>query len=209
MMKAQSMPEPFRILFVCTGNICRSPMAEGIARSRTVALDPADKAGLRVASAGIAALSGDPATFEATLAMRRRGIDIGAHRARQLTSAILQESDLLLTMERMQSRRALAVKVSNRHYVYRLLNLGEIAGELLRAPRGQCSGSHDPDPSRALERLVYEADDIDRRDGWLLRDFNYEVRDPVGMPFAEYEAVADVLTPAIDNILRILLKNGG
>lgn len=79
------------ILVVCEGNICRSPMAQGLLAS---ALPQA-----AVRSAGLNALSGMPADETAVRLMRSRGIDIASHRAVQLTSQICVQAELVLVME--------------------------------------------------------------------------------------------------------------
>lgn len=93
-----------RILIVCTGNICRSPMAEYLLRPRLEAL-PGGQG--RVWSAGVAALVGQPADETTLSLMRDRGIEIGAHRARQLHRQDLRQADLVLVMEK-QHRQAVA-----------------------------------------------------------------------------------------------------
>lgn len=85
------------ILIVCEGNICRSPMAEGLLAS---ALPD-----VRLHSAGLSALVGQPADETAIDLLARRGIDIGAHRARQINRQICLESDVVLVMEKEQRRR--------------------------------------------------------------------------------------------------------
>lgn len=82
------------MLFVCTANICRSPMAAGIfeALAEDVGLD------VRTGSAGVAALVGEPAAPQAVRAMDELGIDIGGHRARQVDGAMVGSADLVLTM---------------------------------------------------------------------------------------------------------------
>lgn len=84
-----------RILVVCTGNICRSPVAEYLLRDALV------RAGRRseVASAGVGALVGDPAHATATAMMAARGIDLAPHRARQADVAICRWAELVLVME--------------------------------------------------------------------------------------------------------------
>ena len=82
-----------RILVVCVGNICRSPMAEALLRS---VLPP----GCEIASAGIGAMAGNPADSMATDLMHERGLDIEKHVARQLDLDLLRNSDLVLVMER-------------------------------------------------------------------------------------------------------------
>lgn len=85
-----------RVLFVCIGNICRSPMAEGLFGQ----LMP-DKA---VYSAGIHALIGEPADPLAQQLMQERGIDISEHRARSLSIWMVNDADLILTMDQYQKR---------------------------------------------------------------------------------------------------------
>lgn len=80
-----------RILIVCIGNICRSPMAEFLLAHQMP--------GTEVHSAGLAAMVGEPADSIAQELMRERGIDISAHRARQLTLEMVMEHDLVLAME--------------------------------------------------------------------------------------------------------------
>lgn len=87
-----------RVLFVCTGNTCRSPLAEALARS----LQP----GLEVGSAGLAARPGEPATAEARAVAAAHGLDLEAHRARVLSRELVEDSDLLLVMTAAH-RRAL------------------------------------------------------------------------------------------------------
>lgn len=86
------------ILFVCTANQCRSPMAEGLMRRK---LEREGRAGeIRTASAGVDALDGCRATENSIQAMAARGIDISGHRSRATTDRILQDAALILTMER-------------------------------------------------------------------------------------------------------------
>ena len=83
------------ILFVCTGNTCRSSMAEGILKS---VLKEMNIEGINVSSAGISVFEGEPANEKAIVTLNKKGIDIKNHRARQLTGEIISESDLILTM---------------------------------------------------------------------------------------------------------------
>jgi protein-tyrosine-phosphatase len=85
----------FNLLFVCTGNTCRSPMAEGIARAL---LEQRGWRHVAVSSAGIAAAVGAPASVEAVRVAAARGMDLGDHRARQLSRELVGWADLVLGM---------------------------------------------------------------------------------------------------------------
>jgi protein-tyrosine phosphatase len=91
------------ILFVCTGNLCRSPMAAGIAAkylSERLGVEAAalETAGYRVLSAGTAALEGTPASPDAVEVMREIDIDITAHRSRPLTVQATRDADEIFVM---------------------------------------------------------------------------------------------------------------
>ena len=88
--------ERFHILVVCTGNICRSPMAEGMLR---YFIPEKFKEIVMVSSAGTDALHGNQATDFAIQAMKHYGIDILDHRARRLHRPMVVEADLILVME--------------------------------------------------------------------------------------------------------------
>ena len=83
-----------KILFICTGNTCRSPMAEGIMKS----IVKAKNLSIEVESAGINAIEGDRVSSNAVIVLEEMGIDISSHKAKQVTKQMLDESDLILTM---------------------------------------------------------------------------------------------------------------
>lgn len=89
-----------KILIVCIGNICRSPMVEAIFKHRLASTHPA----VSVSSAGISAMVGKPADSHVQEILITEGIDCSMHRARQLTSAMLLETDLVLVMEEEQRK---------------------------------------------------------------------------------------------------------
>ena len=92
------MPEPeqpIRLLFVCTGNICRSPMAEGIARNYGRSIGH----WLEVASASTLGLSGRPAERHAIAVCKEIDVDISHHQAQPLTDELLAWADHVLVME--------------------------------------------------------------------------------------------------------------
>ena len=86
-----------KILLVCTGNTCRSPLAEVILRR---ALQDAGVADAEVSSAGTGAWIGEPASEGAYLVGLERGLDLADHRARLLSEKLVAESDLILVLAR-------------------------------------------------------------------------------------------------------------
>jgi protein-tyrosine-phosphatase len=87
----------FQVLFVCTGNLCRSPMAEGLLKQK---LTGHLKKKVRVVSAGTDALEGFPPTLRGLHAAAFYRVDLSHHRSQPVTPWLLQHSDLILVMER-------------------------------------------------------------------------------------------------------------
>lgn len=93
------MSAPGHILVICTANICRSPMAEGLL-AHALAAEPEPWKNLRVISAGLAARSGEIVSANSVTALKKVGLDISGHRARPLTQKLLDEALAVLCMTR-------------------------------------------------------------------------------------------------------------
>ena len=93
---------PKNVLVICTGNICRSPMAYGLLKARLEAEQLGDE--VRVETAGTYALVGEPPSPGAQRALAKRGIDISHHRARLVTAEMLAQADVVLVMTESHRR---------------------------------------------------------------------------------------------------------
>jgi protein-tyrosine-phosphatase len=90
------------ILFVCSGNICRSPLAEALVRHKVSASDASNQeAAIRVKSAGTSADSGLPMSLAMEIILQERGID-STHQSQRVTWDLLDWADIVLTMTRAQ-----------------------------------------------------------------------------------------------------------
>lgn len=111
------------ILFVCTANICRSPVAEGLLRQR---LQEDGLYGWTVSSAGTWAQQRRAAASTSIELLAERGIDISNHRAREVTAELLAAADLILCME---AGHAEALRVEFPEAAERIYLLSEMAGD--------------------------------------------------------------------------------
>lgn len=101
--RSVTSPDPFRVIFVCTGNICRSPMAEVVFR------DLAERQGLGSLIVARSAGTGDwhlgeQADHRTIDSLARRGYDGSHHRARQFTTASFADNDLVVALDRTHER---------------------------------------------------------------------------------------------------------
>ncbi|MEO8193891.1 MAG: low molecular weight protein arginine phosphatase [Gemmatimonadales bacterium] len=122
-----------RILFVCSGNTCRSPMAEAIVRRLA---SEAARSDIEVSSAGTQAWDGSPASDGALLVGMERGLDLSAHRSRQLTREILMESDLILAMTPSHLSRVRELNPEANAHLLAGFSAGESTGEAVQDPFG-------------------------------------------------------------------------
>jgi protein-tyrosine phosphatase len=119
------------ILFVCSGNTCRSPMAEGIARrvlSEKFALPELEleRKGISVVSAGSFAMPGARATPQAVEALKDLGVDLSHHRSKPLTVELIHQADMIFTMGRSHAQAVTALVPSASEKVATLDPAGDI-----------------------------------------------------------------------------------
>ncbi len=178
------------ILVVCSGNICRSPIAEGLLRR---ALERRlDDGAPAVGSAGTIAVDGAPAMPESVEAARERGVDIRTHGARRLTPQLIDDADLVVGMaaEHREAVARLLPGAAARAFTLK---------ELTRILEARTTAETEP----RLDARVGAAAAA-RANGAPANRFDEDVVDPLGMPLETYRAIAWELDEWIERLLRAL-----
>lgn len=168
---------------VCTGNLCRSPMAEGVFRHAVQQRGGCD---IEVASSGTWAYWGNPATDEAIEVLRSRGIDISGHQSRGMDPKELKQADVIVGMTSVHRREILQVAPEVAPKLVLLKELVEVAldGDL-------------PDSSEArLERLLGAP-----RPKWRRA---LDLDDPIGKPIGAYERTVAHIEMGVEVLVTAL-----
>jgi protein-tyrosine-phosphatase len=110
------------VLFVCTANICRSPMAMGLFYAQVMP----SACDWRIASVGTFAAPGYPAAHNTLVLLKYKGIDLSGHRSAQITWEIMSDYNLILTMERGQKE---ALQVAFPDQAKKVYLMAEMIGE--------------------------------------------------------------------------------
>lgn len=187
------------IMTVCTGNICRSPMAEVLLRSALVDL------GVRVHSAGTHALVDEAMTAQALQLAVAHGADAtasGDHRARLLTNSLLTETDLVLTMAREHRSHVVQMMPALLHRTFTLREFARLAATLTDDEVREGVASAGPDAGarlQALARLIGS-----QRGIVPAEPDNDDVIDPYRRSQKTYDLSTSQLVPAVAEAARVL-----
>ncbi len=112
------------VLFVCTGNSCRSVMAEAVLRKRLYELG---KDYIDVRSAGVRALNGMPPSGETIEIMKEEGVDVSGYRTKNVTADMIKKADIILVMEPMHKDEILALVPEAKSKTYLLKEYGSLS----------------------------------------------------------------------------------
>lgn len=178
-MGARRMTETFRVLVVCVGNVCRSPLAERVLRMRFSELLPDDQSAFEVESAGVAAMVGSSMNESAAVELRRLGGDPDGFVSRDLDGRIVAGADLVLTATRQLRSRVLEEAP---RALRRTFTLTEFAA--LVAPEAGVGGAP-PDPASLIKHAASLRGAIEVED--------YDVGDPMGRSQDVHRVVAELI----------------
>jgi protein-tyrosine-phosphatase len=180
---------PFTVLFVCTGNICRSPIAERVAKAYLEAALGAEAADFRLESAGAQAVVGAGVHRDSAAVLTSLGGDARGFAARQLTEDLARDVDLVLALTRGHRRSVLKRAPRGLARTFTLLEAADLAS---RVPFGtDLQGTNLPDRCRSLVREM--AAGRTRRSS----DVRDDIPDPIGQPAAVHEDVGQTIADAI------------
>lgn len=129
-----------KILFVCTGNSCRSPMAEVMFKKLLEENFPEES--FKVGSAGVAAFDGASSTIEARQAVEKRGLDLSQHRARAIAREMLDEADIVFTMTQRQKEEIKSISPEFLEKVFILREYVQLPDDIIGSE--ECFDIEDP-----------------------------------------------------------------
>lgn len=121
------------VLFVCTGNTCRSPMAEALARS-IESNSPPTGVTTRYASAGVSAMDGMPATPEAVAALKAKGVDLSDHASHTLTPEMIEQAEVIYTMTPSHAEAVMQAAPDAAHKIFPLADAEPVEDPIGQAP---------------------------------------------------------------------------
>jgi protein-tyrosine phosphatase len=175
---------PFGVLFVCTGNICRSPTAEALARRE---LERHPGAPIQVSSAGSHALEGNPAASRSMLAASTRGASLERHFARELTRRRVRAADLILCMAAEHRPFVLSYDRSAADRTFLLATFARVASQWEWLASS---------PAELVALAAEHARELDGDD----------IDDPLGQAAEAYAACAERLDSLVSPVIAALVK---
>jgi protein-tyrosine phosphatase len=180
------------LLFVCTGNACRSPLAERLLHRWAMSAGRGD---VQVGSAGLAATPGTPMEAKAAAALRRLGGDPAGFAARSFTEALTHGADLVLTMTRKQRTDVLKATPRGLRRTFTLLEAAALLelADLSDLPRG---------PERARELGLR----LDAARGRRASTEADDLPDPIGQSSGTHRQVAGRIANALRPLAEVLLE---
>jgi protein-tyrosine phosphatase len=180
------------VLFLCTANVCRSPMAAALFSSVAADLDrPATDPAVAI-SAGLLE-EGRPVLPEVVTVLSGYGLDLSGHRSRQMTATDVGEADLVLGMERRHGREAVLLVPSALGRTFTLKDLvrrGEKSG-----PRGRVE---------TLDSWLETVGQGREKSSLIGRSADDDVADPLGGVLADYRATAAEIADLVERLARLL-----
>lgn len=182
----------FTVLFVCTGNICRSPVAERLFQSR-ISLD----ADVAVSSAGTGALVGWEIDRPSAVALRELGVAPEGHAGQRLTADLVRESDLILTAERAHRAAVVRLDPSAARRAFTMREFGRLAEAV-----PLISGIEDPDELRSrVAEIAAQRGLVPAAPGGPGSD---DVGDPFGADVEMARRTAAQISEAVEQAIRAL-----
>jgi protein-tyrosine-phosphatase len=172
---------------VCTGNLCRSPMAEALLRAAAAVHGCPE---IEISSAGTWAASGAPATAEAVAAVGARAGDLSDHRSSPLTADAIERADLIVAMTSVHEREILELAPSARAKLVLLNELLEMEPAL-----DGCTDVHE-----RLEALLACARPARLR--------SLDIDDPIGLGARAYDRCATVIERGVRRLAALLCPPG-
>lgn len=196
---ARDAAAPLTILTVCTGNICRSPLAEVLLRAE---LEPL---GVRVHSAGTHALVGHGMPEPALELAAREGVDpevAAAHQARYLVEPLLEDADLILTMAREHRSHVVKMMPSRLRRTFTVREFARLASTLSSADARAAADAAGASPRERLAAVLRAVND--QRGLTPSSGDDDDVIDPYRRSRETYARSAAELTPALVEVERLV-----
>ncbi|MFE5672277.1 low molecular weight phosphatase family protein [Agromyces sp. NPDC056523] len=192
----------FRILTVCSGNICRSPFAEQLLRHGVGGTQ------VSVSSAGTIAMVGEGMPVEALDLSTRYGIaDAHSHRARQLDEQAIREADLVLGMAREHRRAVVELVPAATRKAFTLREFAHLAREVTDSDLEASSGPFDGDDERSrLRAAVTAAASLRGVAAPFASPDDADVVDPYRRSATVYEQSAAQIVPAVEIAVALLAR---